>query len=206
MLSTCEAEAGFDCASGQCEPICGDNLVIGSEACDDGNTEIETCPYGDPTCQVCGNDCQWVEGVATFCGDDVLNGNEECDLGEDNGQGSCEYGVQPCQSCSDNCVLEPGTAIYCGDGIVQEEFEDCDGTFGCNSTCQLPCSPNCPIIDMVDMSPNTFNMGYRFGTADVKPQVQVTIAYPFQNISSMKLQSNNTNSVLTQASVALQRC
>ena len=154
--------------------------MLGSEECDDGNTETETCAYGDPTCQVCGSECQWVDGINTYCGDDVLNGPEECDLGENNGQGSCEYGEQPCQSCSSDCNLEPGTAMYCGDGIVQEEFEDCDGTFGCNPDCQLPCSPNCPIIEMVDLGPNVFNMGYRFGTSDVKPQVQVTITYPLQ--------------------------
>ncbi len=176
----CQVEEGFSCTDGQCNSICGDRLIRGSETCDDGNTETETCAYGEPSCEVCGESCQLTEGISTYCGDEALNGPEECDLGPDNGQGTCEYGVQPCQTCSNNCELESGTAIYCGDGIVQAEFEDCDGTFGCNSNCQLPCSPNCPLIEMVDLDPGVFTMGYRFGTTDVKPEVQVSINYPLQ--------------------------
>ena len=64
-------------------PTCGDGVVDAFEACDDGNTEIEACPYDVRSCQVCGPNCVHVAGRTSWCGDlvvDTANG-ETCDQG-----------------------------------------------------------------------------------------------------------------------------
>ena len=59
---------------GGCTPICGDNIVVSGEACDDGNLEInDGC---SDICQVeTGFNCD-VEGCNPICGDSiVVSGN-----------------------------------------------------------------------------------------------------------------------------------
>jgi len=76
--------------------LCGDFVLAGSEACDDGNTITETCVYGATACTVCDSTCNEVAGSTTYCGDNILNGPEECDDGNTvDGDG-----------CSATCVVE----------------------------------------------------------------------------------------------------
>ena len=180
--AVCAVEDGYVCGGepSTCSTVCGDNIQAGLEACDDGNAETEDCAYGLQSCNnICRADCTLGEGIPTYCGDQILNGPEECDLGGDNGVESCEYGEANCQVCSATCSLEAGSSIFCGDGIVQEEFEDCDGTRGCSNACTLPCSPNCPPIEMIDISPGSFTMGSG-EFFETLPAHGVTISYPFQ--------------------------
>lgn len=81
--------------------VCGNGRVESPEECDDGNTLTETCPYGTPTCAVCGFDCNLAVAHGPYCGDgsvDVLNG-EECDLGPANGSSG--------SNCDAGCHLVP---------------------------------------------------------------------------------------------------
>ena len=50
---------------------CGDGMVEGAEACDDGNTTTETeCPYGTASCMACNDDCSMALSLTGgVCGD-----------------------------------------------------------------------------------------------------------------------------------------
>jgi cysteine-rich repeat protein len=106
------ALSSFACGAPPSEGLCGDALLDGDEACDDGNTAS-----GDG----CRSDCQGVE----VCGDGLLDANESCDDGNiDDGDG-----------CRGDCQGEE----VCGDGLldVGEECDDgnqVDGD-GCESSC-----------------------------------------------------------------------
>ncbi len=96
------------------EPICGDGVVEGSEACDDGNM-IET--------DSCRNDCS-----PAACGEGVVyEGVEGCDDGN----------MIDDDECTNTCA-----AASCGDGVVQAgQGEACDdgnvdNTDDCTDVCQ----------------------------------------------------------------------
>jgi len=117
-------ETGIDDADGcdsNCRVTgCGNGIVTGSEACDDGNTAA---------CDGCLPTCQTEAGIA--CGDGVLNATcgEQCDDGD----------TQSCDGCSATCRTETG--FTCGDGGVNatcgEQCDDGDLTNGdgCDGNC-----------------------------------------------------------------------
>jgi len=93
---TCDAAAGFSCnATKQCITICGDNIVGGTEQCDDGNTNnnddciIDTNSSYECMKSVCGDGYLWNQGAG---------GTEQCDDGN-NGSGD---------GCSSTCTIEDG--------------------------------------------------------------------------------------------------
>ena len=91
------APAALACAGASCRPPrCGDGIVHGHEACDDGNTiDGDGC---DTSCTV------------TACGNGVVTAGEACDDGNTiDGDG-----------CDSNCTI-----TACGNGIVTAG-EDCD--------------------------------------------------------------------------------
>jgi cysteine-rich repeat protein len=179
--ATCVIEEGYVC-NGEpsvCSTVCGDDIQVGAEECDDGNDITDECAYNAQSCEVCRADCTLGDGITQYCGDGSLNGPEICDQGADNGEPDCQYDVRPCQVCNPSCELEQGVEIYCGDGVVQPEFEDCDGSRGCSNTCTLPCSPNCPPIEMIDIPAGSFTMGSNFFSVSA-PQHTVTFASGFQ--------------------------
>ena len=155
--------AGFVHIVSQCATICGDDIVAGSEQCDNGvnNGSYGTCnanctlaPYcGDDkvqnppeqcddgtnqatyggSVQECGPGCLW----APYCGDNVKNGPEGCDNGMSNQSPSTAYGAGVCTT---TCVVAP----RCGDGIPQSQFgEQCDN--GKNDGSYGTCNPNCSL-------------------------------------------------------------
>lgn len=106
--------------------VCGDGVVEGGEACDDGNTQS-----GD----YCSADCSTVTGE---CGDGIVQDNESCDDGSitsdcdtyhDGGDGTC----LPPGECSDGYVLENGTC-------VDEQIDEHVHIYVTN-TCQLSVQP-----------------------------------------------------------------
>ncbi|MDP9001329.1 MAG: DUF4215 domain-containing protein [Myxococcota bacterium] len=149
----------------QCQNVCGDGIVEGSEVCDQGTknglTACSACtssctrgPYcGDALVQAtCGEQCD--DGVnlstygacgpgckfAPYCGDGVVSNGEQCD----NGTGNVDPATVPYGAglCTTTCTVAP----HCGDGIVQSPPEQCDdgvnnGTSGskCDSKCMLKC-------------------------------------------------------------------
>ena len=63
---------------------CGDGLVqYGFEDCDDSNTVLESCLYGQESCYVCNGSCALEVGETSFCGDGVVSSSndEVCDSG-----------------------------------------------------------------------------------------------------------------------------
>jgi cysteine-rich repeat protein len=117
------ADAALDAAQ-----VCGNGIVEGSEACDDGNTSTETqCPYGTATCTRCNATCTTVLRLTgPTCGDGTVNGPEICDDGNTSTETQCPYGIGTCTRCSADCstVLNL-TGPVCGDGVINGP-ETCD--------------------------------------------------------------------------------
>ncbi len=92
---------------------CGNGIVEGDEACDDGN-DIDN--------DECSNDCK-IPG----CGDGVVQEPEECDDGND----------IDTDECTNGCKL-----AFCGDGKIWDGEEECDdgnqdNTDACLNTCKV---------------------------------------------------------------------
>jgi cysteine-rich repeat protein len=141
-------ESGWHC-SGQpsgCVTVCGDALLRGGEACDDGDTSS-----GDGCSAVCGVENGWScvgqpSNCATVCGDGMLAGGEACDDG----------GVAAGDGCAATCLVESGwtcdgepsdCATVCGDGLIRasEQCDDGDATGGdgCSASCTVEPSYFC---------------------------------------------------------------
>src|SRR3989344_5239052 len=88
-----------DCDLGEPIEICGNGIVEGTEACDDGNTVDEAvaeCTYGQQSCILgCSSNClSDISGTPNYCGDgnaDSGNG-EHCDDGNANNGDGCSSG------------------------------------------------------------------------------------------------------------------
>ncbi len=130
-------------------PVCGDGLVEGSEACDDGNQQS-----GDG----CGADCT----LEAVCGNGVLEIGELCDDGNNNDGDGCSADCQAVEVCGDGVVQFPEicddgnnndgdgceadctlTPPVCGDGVVEgdevcDDGNDVDG--GPNDFCKNDCT------------------------------------------------------------------
>jgi cysteine-rich repeat protein len=127
------------------EPVvCGDGVVAGGEACDDGNT-------------VDGDECTNVCTVPT-CGDGVMQAGEECDDGNEWSDDACTVAcrlarcgdgiIQASEACDDGNRLDADACTNqcqvasCGDGVVWSGLEACDDgneidTDGCTTVCGL---------------------------------------------------------------------
>jgi cysteine-rich repeat protein len=70
---------------------CGNSIVEGTEACDDGNTVTETsCAYGVHSCTQCDAACATVLNLTgPYCGDGIVNGTETCDDGNTTAGDGC---------------------------------------------------------------------------------------------------------------------
>ena len=155
-------------------PGCGDSAVTPPETCDDGNTDTESCAYGEAVgCEVCSSACTLVPGVTSYCGDSLFNGPEQCDDG----------GIAAGDGCSATCTIEPGYSCSgvpsacsletCGDGAVTPPEScsncpvdvQCPAGRACNAegSCELDSDgdtianslDNCPTVanqDQVDSS------------------------------------------------------
>jgi len=123
--------------------VCGDGILGGVEACDDGNTTADdgcsaTCTVeADFVCLVPGKPCARIG----TCGDAMLKSGEACDDGN----------MTSLDGCSETCQVEAGwicpvlgascIAAECGDGIVAGD-EDCDDgddndSNGCSNSCRV---------------------------------------------------------------------
>jgi len=91
-------------------PQCGNGIVEGVEACDDGN-------------QVADDGCT-LSCALPACGDGLLQGAEQCDLGAANGAGSACLGSCTTNVCGDG---DRGPGESCDDGNNVEG----DGCSGC---------------------------------------------------------------------------
>ncbi len=120
-LVTTDTGSTTDVGSTTSQAVCGDGVVEGGEACDDGNSVnsddcLETCELAE-------------------CGDGVVHaGEEQCD------DGNREDG----DLCLNSCVKPT-----CGDGVIQKGLEQCDdgsdNAFGLYGGCTPFClyGPRC---------------------------------------------------------------
>ena len=123
--------------------VCGDGVLEGMEVCDDGNNVLESCVYGERSCNVCDPGCRIIPGQTSFCGDGVQDSTagELCDDGNTQKE-VCAYGESVCTVCDASCRLQAGETSYCGDGALDTlNGEICDDGFidGCG-TCNNDCS------------------------------------------------------------------
>lgn len=121
-------------------PACGDGVIAGVEACDDGNgMSGDGC---DPSCLVeVGFNCAGSPSVCTaVCGDALVLGTEGCDDGNASSGDGCSM---LCQVESGwNCAGAPSACqSTCGDGIAVGEEACDDGDFDYNDGCR----PNCTL-------------------------------------------------------------
>jgi len=84
--------------TGGASPGCGDGEIVGTEGCDDGNTDP-----GDGCHASCQIESGWTCGgepsvCSENCGDETIVGTEECDDG----------GTEPGDGCDETCQVEPG--------------------------------------------------------------------------------------------------
>lgn len=114
LLTPCTGVLPF-CQAGACTPsVCGDGIIVGSEECEDGNTD-----NGDG----CTSSCLLETGS---CGNGVLDPEEVCDDGNRNPISSTHIsGVAVVDTCSADChgedsdggaYLGPQTEGTCKDG------------------------------------------------------------------------------------------
>lgn len=119
------AEQTIDCTGDICGngKLCatGSGPGVHPEACDDGNTSVETsCPYGTPTCTGCAANCgATITGLTGhFCGDTNLDtGNgEDCEASLGIGGATCAANFPPCLTGTPACVgchITIGTCSNC---------------------------------------------------------------------------------------------
>ena len=136
----CDLSDDGDDANSSCpEPLaCGDGVVDGNEACDDGNAS-----NGDGCSSTCTIETGWScgdTGCTPVHGDGAIKGTEQCDDGNtSNGDG--------CSSSSTTeagyaCSGQPSTCVdVCGSGRLRGS-EQCDdgnktNADGCSSTCTI---------------------------------------------------------------------
>ncbi|MFH2006571.1 MAG: DUF4215 domain-containing protein [bacterium] len=150
MLACGDDDGGGDAAVGDGETsVCGNEVVEGSEECDEGTANSDLEP------DACRANC-----VIAHCGDGVIDTDEECDNGDRNsnavpdgcrldctehrcgdgvvdlasGETCDDGGTESGDGCSAVCVLE-----YCGNGVVDPN-EVCDDG---NAVAGDGCSPDC---------------------------------------------------------------
>ncbi len=140
-----------------CTTTCGDSVIAGAEACDDGDAV-----GGDGCSATCviepGWSCTGTPSVCTTaCGDGTIAGSEVCD----DGNSAADDG------CSATCTIEPGWTCtgqpsdcdeICGDGLIVGVEACDDGAItpgdGCSATCTIEpgwsctgepsvCTPDC---------------------------------------------------------------
>lgn len=167
-------------------PICGDGVVVGTEACDDGNGLD-----GDGCSRTCVGEAGFTctgspSSCSAICGDSQIVGIESCDDGNATGGDGCSLMCQiesgwTCSGAPSSCTTTCGDGIaagaeacddgnpnygdgcrptctseVCGDGIV-DPSEQCDSGPNCSGSCALvSCS-------MGGNNCQNFSDGFSFG-------------------------------------------
>ena len=126
--SHCPAD-GYRCYQGECRKVkkgCGDFVVEGDEACDEGVNN------SDSVADACRTTC-----VAASCGDGVVDTGETCDDGDDNSDTRAD-------ACRTTCV-----AASCGDGVV-DTGETCDEGVNNSDSVVDACRTTCVVASCGD--------------------------------------------------------
>jgi len=102
--TTCTVEAGYRCTGmpSDCQPVCGDAMVVGSEDCDGTNLDGETCMSRGFTAGTlaCSGSCTFNTAGCTSssCGNSRIDTGEECDDGN----------TRAFDGCGASCQVEDG--------------------------------------------------------------------------------------------------
>jgi cysteine-rich repeat protein len=182
-------EAGWDCTGtpSTCVTDCGDGIVAGAEACDEG---IDNGVSPSPCTATC---------TLTTCGDGYVGGTEACDTTPPTGQDCTDLGyVEPAGIvCSGTCEVDTtGCGPTCGNGAV-ESGETCDDSAqadgdGCSAACTVEAGWTChgtwcvPGV-FVPIPAGTFTMGSPAGEpgrSSDETQHQVTLTQGFEMLST----------------------
>jgi cysteine-rich repeat protein len=127
------------------EARCGNGRTEPGEDCDDGNTDTETCTYGEQSCTICASNCRSGPGSVRYCGDGRIDSEdgERCD--DSNAVTEvCDYGLTSCTVCGSTCTADVGQTYYCGDGVTSRDFgEECDEGTNNSNTVPNRCRTNC---------------------------------------------------------------
>ncbi|CAK69618.1 unnamed protein product (macronuclear) [Paramecium tetraurelia] len=132
---------GYSLDEFQCKPICGDELIVELELCDDGNQiPYDGCDSCNFSCEVTCQQCEF--GKCTYTDDDddpTIDCTPDCKI-------CAQQNI--CSGCEDNFQLINNQCVpICGDGIIIEGLEECDDgnnlpDDGCYQ-CQFQCSNGC---------------------------------------------------------------
>ena len=107
--------SGVLAACGTSNPVCGDNITEGNEACDDGNLQDD-----DACTHLC---------TEPQCGDGIVSPGEACDDGNRNDQ----------DACTSACEI-----ARCGDGIQRmDKSRDEQGYEACDDPSPERCTDAC---------------------------------------------------------------
>jgi cysteine-rich repeat protein len=126
------------------QPVCGNGVREGNEACDGDDFGGATCAQGgslrcDPSCVF------YSQNGCFLCGNGVKEGAEECDGHDFGGSNACdapgEHGGE--LFCTVDCHVGRESCWVCGNG-VQDPGEECDDHNlvdhdGCSHLCQREC-------------------------------------------------------------------
>ncbi|MFT4702527.1 MAG: cysteine-rich repeat protein [Bradymonadia bacterium] len=143
----CECPVGSVARDGdveRCEAVCGDAIVFGEEACDDGNDAPED---GCDACEIeLGWECE-PDGCASVCGDGLIRGAERCDdanrLSDDGCEACAIIAPYTCLGQPSDCQLP----AVCANGRL-EAGETCDdgnerAGDGCSASCFVEAGWQC---------------------------------------------------------------
>jgi cysteine-rich repeat protein len=131
----CDPEESVEGCPEDCSE-CGDGMVSGGEACDNGNSNQTYWPQPPPN-GACSEAC---DEQFTSCGDGDINGPEICDNGPQNQ--TYWSSSPPDGACSEACDEQ---FSFCGDGTIDAiAGETCDDMNtdqfdGCSAACSIEC-------------------------------------------------------------------
>ncbi len=114
-----DTDADTDTDTDDAVPMCGNGVLEGDEACDDGEDNSDSTP------DACRTDCR-----RPVCGDGVIDSREACDDGAANNDEAPD-------ACRTNCGV-----ASCGDGVV-DLGEECDNGAANDDTTPDACRTNC---------------------------------------------------------------
>ena len=125
----CGPDESLETCPEQCS-VCGDGILSGTEACDNGpdnQTYWPTTPPADACSEECTTTFEW-------CGDTIIGDNEACDNGTNTDPPYSN--IPPPDACAQSCVI-PG---FCGDATPNgpEPCDDAAQTATCELTCVTP--------------------------------------------------------------------
>ena len=191
--SACIIEDNWTCfgSPSECEPICGDGVLL-IEECDDAGTSS-----GDGCSWLCELEEGWIclgspSECEPICGDGIFVSGEICDdqnlVNDDGCSASCalEEGWN-CTGIPSNCSTTCEDNICVGEENAESCENDCPAVCGDNACTHVEnydsCKQDCPPEGFVRIPAGSFMMGSpdneseRFD--DEGPQNEVTITRPF---------------------------